>query len=378
MTEKTVSKSIANRLEPNLFRRQPLADEVMREFRDLLEAKIISSNTRPVVSFHGFKVNEGVGYEGDLIACKAKTDRGAHSEVEDWDGKLVKVSKGDLIVGVLSNRESSRFLVGYVPKSGIKIKKGLELDLLARGGNIGICESYPESMGPPLKLEAIGLLSRNGKNVNIADYAITSKNEKFNVPLVMVVGTSAECGKTTTSSKLIYTLTMKYEDRVAATKITGTGRLGDTLKMYDAGGAPAVDFVDAGLPSTYTSSIKVVDSAKRIFGFVEERKPTLTVAEFGGDVIWGGVPAVLSQREIRNGVTVVVVCASDAVGAYGAVRYLNEELKYDTPIFISGPVTDTTAGHKRLKEVTGKESFNVLKNEELVLLAKRVHELAKS
>lgn len=372
----TLSKSIKNRLEPNLFRKQPLSEQVMGELRGLVEVKAIASNTRALASFSGFSLKEGIGLEGDLVLCRAKSDKGAYSEVEDWDGKMVKISKGDLIVGVLSNRESSRFLVGHVPESGMRIEKGVELDLLARGGNIGICDFSPKQLGLPLRLEALALMQKGNKNVNVADDAIRSERNVFEVPIIVVVGTSAECGKTTASTRLIEALTVKHGDRVATTKLTGTGRLGDILRMYDAGGIPAIDFVDAGLPSTYTSDKKVVDSAKRIISFIEERRPNLTIAEFGGDIIWGGVPAVLGERKVRDSVVAALVCSDNATAVYGSVRYLRDKLKYDVPAFVSGPISDSAIGRKRL-EVTGLESFNALNEEELVSLTNKVHRLIR-
>ncbi len=372
-----LSKSIKNRLEPGIFRSEHLSDQVRRELSNIAEVNVIASNTRTVISFSEFRLGEGLAYEGDLVLCAVRSATGAYDQVEDWDGNLIKVSQKDLIVGVLSNRESSRFLVGHVPESGIEIGYGTKLDLLARGGNIGICDSFPEHIGAPLKLTALGVLQHEGDNANISANAVKADSNVANVPMIIVIGTSAECGKTTVSSGMIGNLIQRHGIKVAAAKISGTGRLGDTLRMYDAGGAPAIDFVDAGLPSTYTSSAAVVRGAKNVIGFIEKSRPDLTIAEFGGDVIWGGVPAVLEDSQVCSRVIAAVVCSDNATAAYGSVKYLLDVLGYDVPTFISGPISDTEIGRKRLG-VTGIEPFNALKNDELDRLTDKVHKLVRA
>ena len=49
----------------------------------------------------------------------------------------------------------------------------------------------------------------------------------FNTPIIMVAGTSAECGKTVLSSKIITRLSQSL--KVAAIKTTGTGSIEDSL-----------------------------------------------------------------------------------------------------------------------------------------------------
>ena len=77
------------------------------------------------------------------------------------------------------------------------------------------------------------------------DYAQDVSEREFELPVVLLVGTSMSAGKTT-SAKVIVRLLREAGLVVVGAKLTGAGRYRDILAMQDAGADYIFDFVDAG------------------------------------------------------------------------------------------------------------------------------------
>jgi dethiobiotin synthetase len=77
------------------------------------------------------------------------------------------------------------------------------------------------------------------------DYAPQVPEREFDLPVVLLVGTSMSAGKTT-SAKVIVRLLREAGLVVVGAKLTEAGRYRDILAMQDAGADYIFDFVDAG------------------------------------------------------------------------------------------------------------------------------------
>src|SRR3954453_11106294 len=107
-------------------------------------------------------------------------------------------------------------------------------------------------MEQPPQLTPIGLLAcADGRPLNLSDFALPVPSAPLRrPPIVAVVGTSMNAGKTTAAASVIRGLAASGR-RVGAAKVTGTGAGGDRWLMHDAGATWAMDFTDCGVPSTY-------------------------------------------------------------------------------------------------------------------------------
>ena len=134
---------------------------------------------------------------------------------------------------------------------------------------------------------------------------------KPSAPVVLVLGTSAEVGKTTSAAAIIRAL--KAEGReVGATKFSGTGRMRDIRALADIGALPWLDFPDVGLATTYT------------FNLVNSGRPEVIVAEAGGDPIEANVSTFLADKNLMEHVRTAVIVAGDVMGMMGTIDYLHK------------------------------------------------------
>ena len=322
---------------------------------------------------------EAVGVEGDVVLVRALRSFGAVDNIETPHGRLAKIRKGDNILAVLGNREATKAIVGRIPRDGILVSSKVILHLLNAGGVVGVVESFKVALGSPLTLEPLGVAVRSdGSKVNIRDYGIgwADKLEE-SAPLVMIVSSSMECGKTTTAVELINCFTRIHRLKVCACKLTGVARLKDTLFMEDAGAVEALSFVDAGLPSTVTDKGKIVAAAKGILNKLNEKNPDVIVVELGDSIVGCGVPYILHDEHIMSNVRALILSAMDELSAYGSVKYLKETYKLK-PIAVTGPATDNQAGMGRIHRLTGVRGINMLKGTGPELLAGLILESLKN
>ena len=68
---------------------------------------------------------------------------------------------------------------------------------------------------------------------------------------------------------------------------------------------------------------------------------------------------MLADQGLRAALSAIVLCASDPVGAWGAVKILDERFGL-SPTVISGPVTDTPVGRRYCTEDLGIPAHNAL------------------
>ena len=72
-------------------------------------------------------------------------------------------------VGVLGARQALLGFMGHVPE---KTEQGDVLSILNIGGVIGVGDSSSKDLGAPISVELIGQVVREGKPLNIKDFAL--------------------------------------------------------------------------------------------------------------------------------------------------------------------------------------------------------------
>ncbi len=290
---------------------------------------------------------------GDVISVEALTQNEKYPNVELTTGELSEVKKGDIIVGVIGSRQALRGFVGYAP---YKLKENDELYLLNIGGVIGRFISSAPGLGDPVKVRYIGVVRLNSRTVNMKDFAIAPSEFLFDsAPIVLVVGTCMNVGKTVCATSLV----KKFAEaghKVASAKLAGVAALKDLKKMQEAGALKTLSFIDVGLPSTIDTD-NLVASVNGVINSLNEIHPDVIVVELGDGILGHyNLDSVIQNRNFMNSVGAVCLCATDLVAVYGARLILND---LGIPVTcISGPVTDTTAGTTYIESQFNLPAFN--------------------
>ncbi|HEU5268326.1 MAG TPA: hypothetical protein VFU36_00270 [Jatrophihabitans sp.] len=307
-----------------------------------------------------YRIRPGIGRSGDLVLARV-LEVGCYPRVEIPSGREVRLRAGDELVAVLGNRQSSTSLVGGVPADGLPVGHGCRADLLAAGGVVGITECSPSFLGPPTRLELIGLLHDGRTGLALTPKA--GPEPAGNCPIVFVGGTAAEVGKTTFAAALVHHLAREF--RVGVTKLAGTGRLRDLLTLADAGAVCAADFVDAGLATTYGhDGSVVVAAAHHLVDRLVAAGSEVIVAELGGDLWAAGIPALLADPALRQAACALVLVPSDTMASLGAHTWLAEQ-QLDLPVAHAVPYRNVLAARQRLRDGLGVEPFDATSAEDL-------------
>jgi len=336
--------------------------------------KCIASNVRrPDVPWNSYQLVPGKGMEGNLVVVEAKTSSGFRNEVESQKGRDERIYQGDRFVAVLANRHSGTSESGDIPTGGIDIYEEQELHLLSAGGVVGIKSGIPYGGQEPLVLKPLGLVAENGKPIDLIELS-GGHHETLNpsAPIILVCGTSAEVGKTTTSTGLIRSLTGQGI-QAAATKFSGTGRMRDILSLHDAGATPWLDFPDVGLATTYTSPERFTKGIYTLFNYVNAGNPDIIIAEAGGDPIEANVPTFLQDPELMKNVKATVLVAGDVMGMMGSITYLKKYAP-DMTIFLTDPKgrNSVTTRERVAHELPGFIIFNSLNPAEIQTVTRHI------
>jgi len=310
--------------------------------------------TLPVIGSHSNPA------AGDVVVARALSESVTYGNLELPSGRLAKVNKGDILVGVLGTRRALKGFVGDVPAS---VKKGDRLSLLNMGGVIGVCKGHHSSFSDAIDLEVCGIVAdSNGEPVNIGQVALPKADHlQAGAPVVIVAGTCMNSGKTVAATEIIKQASHAGL-KVAGAKLSGVACLRDTLNMEDHGAIATASFLDCGLPST-AGVPDLAPSAKAILNHLNTFEPDLIVAELGDGIIGGySVDSILTDHEIADATSVFVFCASDYVGVIGGVEVLRH--KGITIDIVAGSVTDAQMGQDFVQNEIGLPAGNARRDGE--------------
>src|SRR5262245_13195227 len=95
----------------------------------------------------------GAPREGDVVVVKALQEKSVYDQIELVNGRMAKLSKDDIIAGVLGRRRALHGFVGDLPET---LKVGDRVHVLNLGGVIGVCVSGSPIVGKPLMCEVMG------------------------------------------------------------------------------------------------------------------------------------------------------------------------------------------------------------------------------
>ncbi len=299
--------------------------------------------------------------EGTVIAVRVLNDKSTYNQLELPSGRMAQVKRGDIIAGALGHRNA---LFGYSGRLPERLAPGDTVHLLNLGGVLGLCDSINPDLGRPFECEVLGsvlhfphLGERVGVPARIGERPLDllSPLDARGVPVVALVGSCMNCGKTAASCTLVQNL-RRLRLSVEALKATGVSLRRDVLAMEDAGARRTAIFTDLGVVSTTAANAAPV--ARMLINQLAESQPDAIVAELGDGLLGAyGVDAILRDAELRAAFTAVVLAANDPVAAFGGVHILREEYGIE-PVAITGPATDNLAGTRIIEQRLGVPAIN--------------------
>lgn len=285
---------------------------------------------------------------GDYVVGEITGPRNRLLQFELASGRMVQALRRDCVVGAFGNRSATLEATG----SWMDIT-GDSMHSMTSAGLFGQVTSLSTLIPPVTKLDYQGHVVRNGEKVCMSDFAIGNSG-KYDVPTVLLVGTSMSSGKTTTGRLVVHELE-RMGLRVIGAKLTGAGRYRDILSFRDAGAFEVFDFVDAGLPSTVVPDEEFRRVIRPLLHHMDSLKPDMLVVEAGASPLepYNGTAAIeeLGDENIRC----KILCASDPYAVIGVEKAFG--LK---PDLVTGPATSTSAAIDLVRNLSGVNGLNVL------------------
>lgn len=299
--------------------------------------------------------------EGVVVAVRVLTDKSTYNQLELPSGRMAQVKRGDIVVGALGHRHALFGYAGHLPTA---LAPGDRINLLNMGGVLGICDSVSPDLGPPFECEVLGAVlhfpylgERIGVAARIGGLPLDPDAPVITggVPVVAMVGSCMNCGKTAAVCALVRELSHGGLT-VDGFKATGVSLRRDVLAMEDAGARATAIFTDLGVVSTTAANAAPV--TRTLLTRLAANRPDVIVAELGDGLLGAyGVAAILEDEKIRKAFTAVVLAANDPVAAWGGVRMLRERFGIE-PAAVTGPATDNLAGTQIIEEQLGVPAIN--------------------
>lgn len=290
---------------------------------------------------------------GDVVVVRALSESVTYGNLELPNGRLAKINRNDVLLGVLGKRRALKGFVGDVPES---VKAGDKLNLLNMGGVIGVCLGHHSSLSDAIEVEVLGIVVSASQVMNISNGALKPTDTlKPSAPIVVVAGTCMNSGKTVAATEIIKQA-HHAGLKVCGAKMSGVAALRDTLNMEDHGAFQTASFLDCGLPSTVDYG-DLSPVAKAILNHLNSFEPDLIVVELGDGIVGGyAVDSVLKDAEIKSAISSFVFCAGDYVGVVGGIAVLkNLGIEIDV---VAGSVTDSQMGEDFVEANYGIKAGN--------------------
>lgn len=267
---------------------------------------------------------------GHLLYCEV-VELDCYPTLDVLPGYDHPITVGQRIVLVAGVRGSSTSMSGQCPRRHVSV--GETLDMIAAGGIVGEVTALPADGRGPTIVRYLGSVIEDGTVVRLCD-SLGEVEDCVSIPVVVVAGSSAEVGKTRAACIAISALCNAGYD-VTGIKLKGTGRMRDIVGYRKAGAKNILDFVDAGIESTYSQPNGVVTAATDRIIRAASSRGSVIVAELGGDPLSGGGLEIIQSSVLQERTVLTVLVGADVFALYGSRRWL-DEIGWPEPI-IHGP-----------------------------------------
>lgn len=298
-------------------------------------------------------LDHSVWHSGDYVRTEVTGTRSDLYAVESCSGEMVPVQAGDQVIGALGHREATLEGVG-----SYEAVERNEMHALTSAGLIGVFTSYSILLPKPLSLSYRGHIVRDGHKVTMKQFAIKDGDHRFNVPTILIIGTSMSAGKTVTGRRLCEVLSSAGLDVVGA-KLTGAGRYRDIASFKRAGAAHVFDFVDVGLPSTVVPEKEFRAAIRPLLGRIDSMHPDFLVAETGASPL-EPYNVEAAMQELGDNVVGIILAASDPYAVVGVEQAFGVK-----PDLVTGPAANTSAAVALVRKLANLPAINVIDREKL-------------
>lgn len=283
---------------------------------------------------------------------------GQHGSLENKHGRIHAINDGTRAIFVYGNRYAPDAFEGVVPE-----RFSREVDILARSGVIGEMRIKNSAVKDPTKIEVLGyLVDANNGVVNTKNFPLARPQRPIDPKrkrsrMILHVGTSMNSGKSTSAMASCWALSAMGYD-VRASKVTGTSSLKDILHMQDAGAEKVSDFSYLGYPSTYLLEPAELSALFRdLDGNFANNPSKYWVVEFADGILQRETAMLLRDEYVRSRFHRLVFSASDAFGAIGGLRILQEEFGLEADA-VSGRCSSSPLMLRELKDWTEVPVFD--------------------
>ena len=299
---------------------------------------------------------------GDVVLARVER-LGHHRRIEQPNGRRSALHVDDTVVVAYADRYATDQFESHVPRSLGRVQ------LVASGGIASHALSQSRSVRRATDIVPLGLVGDEfGRPLNVWDFRMPDVVPPAERPrTVAVIGTSMNAGKTTTMHYLLHGLS-KIGVNPGSVKVTGTGSGNDYWVMLDAGAHRMLDFTDAGLASTFRQPIPVLESVMtQLVAQLTTAGCGVNFVEIADGVFQDDNRMLLTSPVVHDLLDVVVLAASDAMGAAYGVAHLRE-LGFEVAA-VSGMLTRSPLAIRETQEATGLPVWGIpeLQAPELVI-----------
>lgn len=286
---------------------------------------------------------------GDYVVARVRDFSRALGRVELPNGRMADVGRGDLVMGALGRRAATLEAVGDWRDVG----DDGHMHLLTSAGLMGRATSVSPFLPALVSLDYVGHLHLHDEATRMRDWVVQpSPGAVFDMPVVLVIGTSMSAGKTE-SAKVVVGALRDLGRVVVGAKLTGAARYRDPLALWDAGATAIFDFVDAGLPSTAVPVEDYVPAISTVLARMAACGADVAVIEAGASPLEEYNGAALADLIGRH-VCFTLLCASDPYAVAGLIDAFGAK-----PDLVAGGAANTTTGAALVSRLTGLAAVNL-------------------
>lgn len=264
------------------------------------------------------------------------------------DGRGVTAMTGDFLVGALARRFATLEATGSFEAVG---DDGV-MHVLTDAGCMGTLTSRSRFSPELIEVVYRGHVFVDGSRSNMRAWAPSDTGADFDIPVVLIVGTSMSAGKTHAGRVAVRSL-LEMGHRVLGAKLTGAGRRRDSLAFGDAGAHYVFDFMDAGLPTTVCPPEEYREAVGGLLSTFMDTSATVAVIEAGASPLEPYNGATLVDL-LGDRVVYTILCASDPYAVEGI------KVAWDRTFdLVAGPAANTAAGVQLVRRLTSLRALDL-------------------
>ena len=253
---------------------------------------------------------------GDLVVVEVVRVRN-HSGIVQATNERLRLYEGVHYVGVLGNRYATDAFAATLGAEPLGTRRALHA--LTNAGMVGVVRDRASAIKPPTELRFLDYVAdAGGARLNLKALCGPPLDTPPPVavpPVVLVVGSGMNAGKTTTAARLVRQLVVRGR-RVAALKMTGSVSDRDLRELRATGAAFVRDFSDYGHPSTFLAPFAELRALqRRMLSAAAAARPEVVVVELADGILQRETAWLLRDPELAGHTAAVVLAAGCALSA---------------------------------------------------------------